>query len=202
MKNIKNFNTEVGKETMIIGILALQGGYALHQEKFTSLGIETLRVLHPQQLQNLAGLVIPGGESSTMLKLGIEGLWSEIKNFSTSRPVWGVCAGSVLMATKVQNPQQRCLRIIDITIRRNAYGSQKNSFIKKFKFNFMDPFESECLFIRAPKIITMGKSVKSLATLDSTPVMVEQGKHLVTTFHPELGNNVEFHRFFLKKCQK
>ena len=186
---------------MVIGILALQGGFALHERKFSELNIQTSRVIYPQDLQGLAGVVVPGGESSTMLKVGSDPLWAGLKEFSKSHPIWGICAGSVLMAAKISNPEQPGLGVMDISIVRNAYGSQNESFIKRLRFDFNGYFECDCIFIRAPKVVEVGKSAKILATERDNPVLIEQEHHLVTTFHPELSENLEFHQLFLKKCQ-
>ena len=184
---------------MVVGILALQGGFALHQDKFHSLGIETRLINNPDELENVSGLVIPGGESSTMLKNSSTDLWDCIKVFSGKFPVWGICAGAILLATRVENPSQPGLGLIDIDVTRNAYGAQNESFIASLQLRLTHEFISECIFIRAPKIVRMGKTVKVLAKYTDDPIMVEQNQNIATTFHPELGCGTELHEYFLEK---
>jgi pyridoxal 5'-phosphate synthase pdxT subunit len=184
---------------MLIGILALQGGYALHELKMTELGVKTARVISPQDLENVQGLIIPGGESSTMLKIATKELFEKINLFAQDHPVCGLCAGAILMASKVDNPTQACLGLLDISVTRNAYGAQNESFIARIDFEFSAQKQLECLFIRAPKITGMAKIVKVLGRLGENPVLVEQGLHMAATFHPELSEGLEFHRYFLNK---
>ena len=184
---------------MLIGILALQGAFALHQKTFSRLGIQTRLVIRPQELTGISGLVLPGGESSSMLKNANRELWNQLKTFSHSNPVWGICAGAILMAKRVNNPAQRSLGVIDITLKRNAYGSQNESFVTNLTFKLNNEFMTECIFIRAPKIIKTGHDVRVLAEYAGDPIVVEQNKHIATTFHPELSENLEFHEYFLQK---
>ena len=186
---------------MLIGILALQGAFALHQKKFSHLGIQTRLVVRPQELTGISGLVLPGGESSSMLKNANEELWNQLKEFSHSNPIWGICAGAILMAKRVDNPVQRSLEIIDISLKRNAYGSQSESFVANLMFNLNSEFMSECIFIRAPKIIRIGQGVNVLAEYAGDPIIVEQNQHIATTFHPELCGNLEFYEYFLQKVR-
>ena len=188
--------------SMVIGILALQGGFALHQNKFSHLGISTRLVVCPETLAEISGVVIPGGESSVMLKNATPELWNQLCVFSKKHPVWGVCAGSILLARAVENPVQPGLGIMDMVVRRNAYGSQNESFISKIKFSLNHEFESECIFIRAPQIIEVGKAVNVLAKFDGEPIMVEQHHHIATTFHPELSDTMEFHEYFIEKIRQ
>ena len=187
---------------MIVGILALQGGFALHQEKFSELGVQTKLVVSPQDLQGIVGLVLPGGESSTMVKNTTDEFWKEIKAFSRDYPLWGVCAGSILLANRVENPTQPSLGVMDIAIQRNAYGSQNDSFIADINVKLAEETMVECIFIRAPKILRIGDTVSALATYNADPVMVEQTPHIATTFHPELSDGVEFHEYFIGKLSR
>ncbi len=186
---------------MIIGILALQGGFELHEQKLSELGVESRRIIYPQDLNNIHGLIIPGGESSTMLKMCNESFIEDLKRFAKSHSVWGICAGAIFIAGQVENPKQKSLGLIDFPIQRNAYGNQNDSFIAKIKFGFLNDAQRECIFIRAPKIKSIGPSVQLLATHNEEIVMIEQTQHLASTFHPELSDNLDFHEYFLKKVK-
>jgi len=187
---------------MIVGILALQGGFALHQNKFNNLGIETRLVRNPDTLRKVSGLVIPGGESSTILKNTTNELCEQLKIFAKSRPVWGSCAGAILLAKHVANPTQQSFGFIDIEVTRNAYGSQNESFIANLRLKLNDAVMNDCIFIRAPKITKTGNAVKILGEHAGYPIMVEQNRHIATTFHPELGGGMELHEYFLQKIRE
>ena len=187
---------------MIVGILAIQGGFALHQEKFSELGVKTRLVVQAQDLEGVAGLVLPGGESSTMVKNTSARLWKEIKAFSQDHPLWGVCAGSILLADHIKNSTQPSFGVMDMSIQRNAYGSQNDSFIADIKVMLSEETKVECIFIRAPRIFKVDKTVNVLATYNADPVMVEQTPHIATTFHPELAEGVEFYEYFIGKISR
>jgi pyridoxal 5'-phosphate synthase pdxT subunit len=179
---------------MRIGVLALQGDFDAHRRRLEELGAEVVLVKKPEQLDGIAGLVIPGGESSTFLKLLGEEGFAKLKDFVRVKPTFGTCAGAILLANEVENPKQAGLGALDITIRRNAYGRQVDSSIREGKF-LSDPIEM--VFIRAPKIERVGQGVEVVATEGSDPVMVRKGKTLAATFHPELSDDVRIHRYFL-----
>ena len=179
---------------MTIGVLALQGDFDAHRTRLEELGAEVVLVKKPEQLDGIAGLVIPGGESSTFLKLlGEEGL-AKLKEFVRANPTFGTCAGAILLANEVENPRQAGLGVLDITIRRNAYGRQVDSSIREGQF--LDD-AIEMVFIRAPKIERVGEGVEVIATEGADPVMVRKGKTLAATFHPELSDDLRIHRYFL-----
>ncbi len=179
---------------MTIGVLALQGDFDAHRKRLEELGTEVVLVRKPEQLDGIAGLVIPGGESSTFLKLlGKEG-FDKLRDFVRLKPTFGTCAGAILLATEVENPKQPGLGALDITVRRNAYGRQVDSSIREGKF-LNDPIEM--VFIRAPKIERVGVGVEVVATEGDNPVMVRKGRTLAATFHPELSGDPRVHRFFL-----
>lgn len=184
---------------MIIGILALQGGYAVHESKCRELNVPTQRIVNPEDLSFVSGLILPGGESTSIIKNLTVEMWQAIDDFSKERPIWGVCAGSILMACGVANPAQKSFSIIDIDIERNAYGAQNESFVADIEVNLTHQTLCECIFIRAPKIVRIGPGVDVLACLNDSPIMVQQQKHIATTFHPELGSKLDFHRYFLSK---
>src|SRR5215475_10601345 len=158
---------------MKIGVLALQGDFDAHRKRLEELGAEVVLVKKPEQLDGIDGLVIPGGESSTFLKLLGDAGFEKLKTFVHTKPTFGTCAGAILLAAEVENPKQVGLAALDIGIRRNAYGRQLESSIREGIFADVP---IEMVFIRAPKIERMGKNVEVLATEGSDPVVVRQGK--------------------------
>ena len=186
---------------MTIGVLAVQGGFALHERKFDDLGVCSRQIIYPGDLDHVDGLVIPGGESSTILKF-INGVFFEaIKSFAEEKPVWGICAGAIIAASEVECSKQKSLGLLAITVARNAYGTQNESFIAEVPFDFIDKKQVECIFIRAPKITSIGPGVTSLALFDGDIIMVEDGLHMATIFHPELTDNLAIHDYYLKKVK-
>jgi 5'-phosphate synthase pdxT subunit len=179
---------------MKIGVLALQDDFDAHRRRLEELGAEVLLVKKPEQFDEIDGLVIPGGESSTFLKLLGEAGFEKLKQFVHAKPTFGTCAGAILLACEVENPKQQGLGAIDIRVRRNAYGRQLESSIREGKFS-NSPLEM--VFIRAPKIERVGKGVEVLATEGNDPVAVRQGKVMAATFHPELSDDPRVHRAFL-----
>lgn len=179
---------------MTIGILALQGDFDAHRKRIEQLGAKAVLVKKPEQLDDIDGLVIPGGESSTFLKLLGEQGFEKLKEFVRVKPTFGTCAGAILLAKEVENPKQRGLGVLDISIRRNAYGRQLESSIREGKF-LGDP--AEMVFIRAPKIERVGPQVEVIATEGEDPVAVRQGKVMAATFHPELSEDPRVHQSFL-----
>lgn len=182
----------------LIGVLAIQGDFDAHLRRLEQLGAQVRLVRKPDELEDLDGIVIPGGESSTMLKfLEHEGFFEKLRNFVRLKPAFGTCAGAILLAQDVENPAQKSLGALDIGIRRNAYGRQLDSHICTSDQNGHGrPFEM--VFIRAPKISRVGKDVQVLAKSDNDPVWVRQGKTMAATFHPELSEDDHVHREFLK----
>jgi 5'-phosphate synthase pdxT subunit len=186
---------------MKIGVLAIQGDFDAHRRRLEELGAEVVLVRKAEQLDEIEGLVIPGGESTTFLKVLGEAGSQKLKDFVISRPTFGTCAGCIMLATEVENPAQKGLGAIDITVRRNAYGRQIDSFITPASVseavaNGGGPLEM--VFIRAPKISKMGSGVEVLAMQGNDPVLVRQGNKLAATFHPELSEDRRVHEYFLK----
>jgi pyridoxal 5'-phosphate synthase pdxT subunit len=179
---------------MTIGVLALQGDFDAHRKRLEDLGAEVVLVRKPGQLDEIDGLVIPGGESSTFLKLLGEAGFEKLKQFVRAKPTFGTCAGAILLANEVENPRQTGLGVLDIRIRRNAYGRQLESSIREGKLNG-SPIEM--VFIRAPKIERVGPGVEVIATEGNDPVAVRQGSVMAATFHPELSDDTRVHRAFL-----
>jgi pyridoxal 5'-phosphate synthase pdxT subunit len=178
-----------------IGVLALQGDFDAHRRRLEELGAEVVLVKKPEQLDEIAGLVIPGGESSTFLKLLGEEGFAKLQDFVRMKPTFGTCAGAILLATDVENPKQAGLGALDITVRRNAYGRQVDSSIREGEF-LGDPIEM--VFIRAPKIERIGPAVEVIATEGTDPVLVRKGMTLAATFHPELSSDGRIHKYFLE----
>ncbi len=185
------------------GILALQGDYAMHAKMLERIAAPWKLVKHASELEEVSGLIMPGGESTTMLKFfDGEGMGEAIKRFAgTGLPVFGTCAGAILLAREVSNPPQESLGLLDITIERNAYGRQVDSSIRKGECPEISGERVEMVFIRAPIIRRVGPGVRVLGRCDDLPVLVEQGNLLAATFHPELTQDEALHRYFLKKLR-
>jgi 5'-phosphate synthase pdxT subunit len=186
---------------MKVGVLALQGDFAAHRRRLEELGADVVEVRKPEQLDEIDGLVIPGGESSTFLKLLGEYGFEKLNDFVHSKPVFGTCAGSILLAKEVENPAQEGLNALDITVRRNAYGRQIDSAIVTLATK-LGPEPLEQVYIRAPRIERAGPGVEVLAERDGHPVLVRQGNVMASTFHPELSDDPRVHAEFLKLLQK
>jgi len=181
-----------------IGILAVQGDFAAHAEMLASLGAETLEVRTVADLDDCDALILPGGESTTQLQfLQEEGLFEAIKKFATNQnPVFGTCAGAILLAKDVQHPVQESLGLMDMTVLRNAYGRQLASDVF-FGTSKLEPRPMEMVFIRAPIIEKVGPGIEVLAEYGGKPVLVQKGSLLAATFHPELTTDSTVHRHFL-----
>jgi len=182
---------------MKIGVLALQGDFDAHRRRLEELGAEVVLVRKPEQFDELDGLVIPGGESTTFLKLLDEKFLRTLDEFVHSKPTFGTCAGAIILARQVENPHQPGLDALDITIRRNAYGRQIDSTIVETASSLGgDPLEM--VFIRAPRIERVGPNVEVLARRGDDPVLVRKGSVMAATFHPELSNDTRVHQAFLE----
>jgi 5'-phosphate synthase pdxT subunit len=188
-----------------VGVLSLQGDFAAHGAALQRAGAEPVYVRHADELAGLDGLVIPGGESTTMLKLlRYDGLMEPLAEFARRKPVFGTCAGAILMATEVSAPAQESLGLMDMAVERNGYGRQVDSRVTSIKpepdfERRTAPGKLEAVFIRAPIIRRVGAGAKILARYGGDPVLVEQGPHLAATFHPELSADLRVHRLFLEK---
>lgn len=183
---------------MKIGVLAIQGDFDAHRKRLEELGAEVVLVRKPEQLDEIDGLVIPGGESGAFLKiLGEKGI-EKLKEFVRVKPTFGTCAGAILLAKEITNPKQTGLGALDVGIRRNAYGRQIDSSIREGRFAG-SPIEM--VFIRAPKFERLGPGVEVIATEGNDPVAVRQGKVMAATFHPELSEDSRIHQAFLDLVQ-
>ena len=184
---------------MTIGVLALQGDFDAHRRRLEGLGAEVLLVKKPEQLDEIDGLVIPGGESGTFLKLLGEAGFEKLKQFVRVKPTFGTCAGAILLASQVENPKQPSLGAIDMRVRRNAYGRQVDSSIREGKFipEKLAGSSLEMVFIRAPRIEHVGAGVEVIAVEGNDAVAVRQGRAMAATFHPELSEDTRIHQAFL-----
>lgn len=181
-----------------VGILALQGDFEAHSKAIEKAGARAIEVRTREDLAQSDGLILPGGESSTMLKLlDYENLLEPLRAFGKNKPIYGTCAGAILLAKAVSHPPQPSLALMDIDVERNGYGRQIDSRIARLELTGNDSFEA--VFIRAPIIRRTGPEVRILATYNGDPVWAEQGRHMVTTFHPELTPDTRVHRRFLEK---
>jgi len=188
-----------------VGILALQGDFEAHAKSLERAGAEPVLVRTAEELKGIDGLVIPGGESTTMLKLvNFMNLKEPLQEFARQKPVFGTCAGAILLAKEVLNPAQESFGVIDLSVERNAYGRQIHSRVASIEPGpeFQERAgagDMEAVFIRAPIIRRTGPDVRVLAQYKGDPVLVEQGRHLVATFHPELTRDPRVHKLFLSK---
>ncbi len=176
----------------------MQGDFDAHRRRLEELDAEVVLVKKPEQLDGIDGLVIPGGESGTFLKLLGEEGFEQLKKFVRLKPTFGTCAGAILLATEVENPTQAGLGAVDIGIRRNAYGRQMDSSIREGQLisgDIASPLEM--VFIRAPKIERVGREVEVIASEGADPVAVKQGRVMAATFHPELSDDTRVHQVFL-----
>jgi 5'-phosphate synthase pdxT subunit len=190
----------------LIGVLALQGAFESHQERLDDLGVASAQVRTPADLERVDALVMPGGESTTMSRLlTTSGLFDPIaERLAAGMPVFGTCAGMILLATEVLDgrPDQRSFGAIDITVQRNGYGRQRDSFETEIVVPELDgdrPFHG--VFIRAPKVVAVGDDVEILAEHDGVPVLLRHGPVTVASFHPELAGDHRLHAQFLNHLQ-
>jgi pyridoxal 5'-phosphate synthase pdxT subunit len=198
-------NHPLTQSGLTIGVLALQGAYEAHAKTLQSLGVVTRLVRTPEDLvapTKIDGLIIPGGESTTMLKfLERNKFLGVLTSFVQRTPTFGTCAGAILLAKEVQHPAQASLAAMDITVERNAYGRQIDSAIVTAPTE-LPGGPLEMVFIRAPRITRAGPAVEVLATRDSFPVLVREGHLLAATFHPELSGDTRVHQLFLDLIRK
>jgi 5'-phosphate synthase pdxT subunit len=188
-----------------VGILALQGDFEAHAKAVERAGAQPVEVRSAAELDAVDGLIIPGGESTTMLKLlNVENLLEPLRQFGLRKPIFGTCAGAILLAKDVSSPAQESLGLMDIGVERNAYGRQIDSRVASVtpEAEFQSrttPGDMEAVFIRAPIIRRVGDDARVLVRYEGDPVLVEQGRHLVATFHPELSGDARVHGLFLQK---
>jgi 5'-phosphate synthase pdxT subunit len=191
----------MGNGNKLVGILAVQGDFAMHGKMLDRIGAPWRLIKHAGELSEVGGLILPGGESTTMLKFFANGgMGAAIKEFAAARgPIFGTCAGAILLAKEVLNPPQERLGLLDIAIERNAYGRQVDSSVRMGECPELADHPVEMVFIRAPIIRRVGEGVRVLGRCNGLPVLVEQGSVLGATFHPELTEDETIHRYFMKK---
>lgn len=185
---------------VVIGVLAFQGAFAKHAETFKALGAEVIEVRKPADLLKCDALVIPGGESTTMMKqIKFIDFAEAFQEFSKKKPVFGTCAGLILMSKKVIGDAMHPFGLLDVDVERNAFGRQVESFHTDLEV-YLKPGQSKqvpAVFIRAPRIRRVGEEIKVLSSFEDEPVLIRQGFHLGATFHPELTTNSSIHSYFL-----
>jgi pyridoxal 5'-phosphate synthase pdxT subunit len=190
---------------MKVGVLALQGDFTRHAQALARAGAEAVEVRKPEALAEVEGVVIPGGESTTLLRLMEDwGFVPALEKFhAAGRPIFGTCAGAILLAREVERPRQFSLGFIDLTVERNAYGRQRESFeAPGVAMLDGEPTPVEMVFIRAPRIRRVGPGVATLASHEGEPVLVRQGSVLAGTFHPELTDSPAVHRYFFQMIER
>lgn len=190
-----------GKQS--VGVLAIQGDFAMHAKMLERIGAPWRLIKHTSELNEVGGLIMPGGESTTMLKFfATEGFSEAIKQFAAAgKPIFATCAGTILLAKEVSNPAQEHLGLIDIAVERNAYGRQVDSSVRQGECPDLSERPVEMVFIRAPIIRRVGEGVRVLGRSGELPVLVEQGTVLAATFHPELTEDETIHRYFVGKIE-
>lgn len=192
-------SNETTEQLPRIGVLAIQGDYEAHATALREAGAEPVLVRKPEELSSIDGLIVPGGESTTMLKfLERDDFFEKLAVFVQSKPTFGTCAGCILLAQEVLHPKQKSLAVLDATVERNAYGRQIDSSIEQAQTQFGT---MEMVYIRAPRIVKVGKEVEVLAEREGFPVLVRQGHLLAATFHPELSNDRRIHRLFIEQVK-
>ena len=198
------------KKGICLGVLALQGDFAKHIEVLFALGVETCEVRKPEDLKLCDGLIIPGGESTVMLRqIDFIQMREPLLSFAKGHPIFGTCAGLIIMARQVHSFSLEPLQLLDIEVERNAFGRQVDSFQTEISLELMGDAssrEERCVpafFIRAPRIRVCGKGVQVLAQLEGEePILVRQGDHLGATFHPELTSCYVVHAYFVEMVRK
>ncbi len=189
---------------MKIGVLALQGDFEEHLLTLEKCGVEGMRLRLPQELDGVAGLIIPGGESTTIGKLMDRyGISEKIRQrHSEGMPIYGTCAGLILLAKDIVASQQTRLGLMNVTVERNAYGRQVDSFEADVIAPRLGEVPLRAVFIRAPVVRRVESSVEVLATHDNVPILIREGNLLASSFHPELTNDLRVHRYFLEMVGK
>ena len=188
---------------LTIGVLGIQGAYEKHMLAITLAGARAEIIKYREQLDQIDGLILPGGESTTMSKMmGFRISYEDIRGFAKNKPVFGTCAGLILLGKGINDPRVHQLELMDVTVSRNAYGSQKDSFVDDLVLNFDPENAFHAVFIRAPLIEKIGKNIRVLATCDNKPVLIESELYLGASFHPELTLDSRIHDYFINKTRE
>ncbi len=182
-----------------VGILALQGNFSQHKKIFDLLGIDNIFIRYSYDIEKCDALVIPDGESTTMSKqIDRNNLRHALKEYAKTNSLFGTCAGMILLSSTKESKNLRPLGIMDFTVNRNAYGRQIESFSDYLDLDFCEETDFHAVFIRAPKVLNTGKNIRILATYKKTPVMITDGRHIATSFHPEMGTDFRIHNYFME----
>ena len=189
------------EKDITVGVLALQGDFDAHKRRLEELGARVALVRKAEQLDEIDALIIPGGESTTFLKLLGEKFLAKLQEFVRLKPTFGTCAGAILLSNEVLNPPQQSLAVLDAAIERNAYGRQNESSIREVSTS-LPGGPLEAVFIRAPRFGRVGAKVEVMARDGETPIMLRQGNVLAATFHPELSADARIHQYFLDLVAK
>ena len=183
---------------MIIGVLALQGNFEMHQNMLAELDVPSILVKYPHELEKCDGLIIPGGESSTISKLiDSHGLRVPLVKYSKNNSIFGTCAGMILLSSSKSSENLNPLSIMDFTVTRNAWGRQIFSFTKEIYVNFSTEIQFSATFIRAPKVVAISNSINVLSKLNEEIILLSDGLHLASSFHPEFGTDTQIHNYFI-----
>ena len=183
---------------MNVGIMALQGNYHQHKKVMETLGIQNTLIRHAYEFDKCDALIIPGGESSTISKqIDRQQLREKLNDFAIANPVFGTCAGMIMLSSSEPSNNMTPLNIMDFQVERNAWGRQVHSFSAEVLLDFDHDESFHAVFIRAPKLIKIGDGVKVLSLFNNEPVLLSNGKHLVSSFHPEIGNDYRIHEYFI-----
>lgn len=199
---LKKWLIGAGRMKIKVGVLALQGGVAEHLNHLNQIeNVQAVAVKKPEELNSCSGLIIPGGESTTMRKLIKDYHFTEaIKEFSKQQKViWGSCAGLILLAAEIEGENEEQLGLLEIKVKRNAFGSQLNSFIEEAVIPKISESPQELVFIRAPLITEVGRGIEILYQKEGQIAAVESNNLIGTSFHPELTDSIDFHRYFVEK---
>lgn len=190
---------------MTVGVLALQGAFAKHIAMLHALGVEAMEVRKPEDLSTCDGLIIPGGESTTIFRqIHFIHLVPSLREFSKSKPVFGTCAGLILMSNEIISDAMTPFGWLDVSVERNAYGRQAESFVQEIELHLesRQRHPMQAIFIRAPRICRTGVKVEILAEINGEPVLVKEGHYLGATFHPELSQDSAIHEYFIGMVRK
>ena len=188
---------------MKIGILALQGNYHQHKRVFDILGIQNILIRYAKELDKCDALILPGGESTTISKLLDNNKFrEELTDFACTNPIMGSCAGMIMLSMIAQTDNMKSLNIMDFEVERNAWGRQVHSFSADIKLDFAKDRLFHAVFIRAPKISRIGDDLQVLSTYNEEPILISNGMHIVSTFHPEIGNDFRIHEYFMSQIDE
>ena len=188
---------------MTVGILALQGNFIQHKIFVDKIGVQNMLIRHPNEIDKCDLLIMPGGESTTISKqIDNNKFRKTLIEFSLVKPILGTCAGMIMLSTSMPNKNMSPLNIMDFHIERNAWGRQVNSFSANINLNFDINRPFHAVFIRAPKISNIGKDVQVLAAFDGEPVLLSNGMHIVSSFHPEIGGDYRIHEYFINQVDE